>query len=49
MSYGAVSGNESSDVSLSIAKDDESKPELYRLFPRQSYTMKGGKPRTNVR
>lgn len=32
MSYGAVSGNESSDVSLSIAKDDESKPELYLDF-----------------
>lgn len=49
MSYGAISGNENSDVSLSIAKDEESNPELSQLFPRQSYTMKGGEPRTNVR
>lgn len=49
MSYGAVTVNESSNVSLSIAKDEESRPKLSRLFPRQSYTMKQGKPRTDVR
>lgn len=49
MSYGAVSGKETSDLSLSIGKDEESNTELSQLFPRQSYTMKGGKPRTTVR
>lgn len=48
MSYGAVYGNETSDLSLLDAKHD-SKPELSLLFPRQSYTVKGGKQRDNVR
>ncbi|KAI5669721.1 hypothetical protein M9H77_19574 [Catharanthus roseus] len=48
MSYGAVSGNENSELSLSVAKD-ENNSELSPFYPRQSYTMKGGKPRDNVR
>ena len=48
MSYGAVSKDD--DTSLSVlATKDENNSDLSLLFPRQSYTMKGGNPRNNVR
>lgn len=48
MSYGAVSEDDNSNSSVSLYKHDGNS-ELTPLFPRQSYTMKGGKPRENVR
>ncbi|CAI9093674.1 OLC1v1029231C2 [Oldenlandia corymbosa var. corymbosa] len=48
MSYGAVHGDGNSKSSLSVVKlDDNSKLSL--LYPRQSYTLKAGKLRENVR
>ncbi|XP_057786117.1 uncharacterized protein LOC131003605 isoform X1 [Salvia miltiorrhiza] len=48
MSYGATLGDE--DLQLSVSNvTNKDVGELSRLFPRQSYTMKGGKPRENIR
>ncbi|CAK9180006.1 unnamed protein product [Ilex paraguariensis] len=46
MSYGTVSEND--DLSLSVLNTNQ-QTNLSLLFPRQSYTMKGGHPRENVR
>ncbi|KAL2487864.1 hypothetical protein Fot_41218 [Forsythia ovata] len=48
MSYGATLVDDNSIFSVSDAKP-KSNNELSLLFPRQSYTMKGGKPNKNVR
>nr|GME12475.1 uncharacterized protein LOC109158375 [Ipomoea batatas] len=48
LSFGAVIENENSNFSVADGRHENS-PELSRLFPRQSYTLKGGKPRENVR
>ncbi|KAL2471961.1 hypothetical protein Adt_40097 [Abeliophyllum distichum] len=48
MSYGATLVGDNSIFSVSDAKP-KSNNELSLLFPRQSYTMKGGKPNKNVR
>ncbi|KAL3500731.1 hypothetical protein ACH5RR_039824 [Cinchona calisaya] len=48
MSYGAFCGDENSSLSLNVATHD-SNSNLSLLFPRQSYTIKQGKPRENVR
>lgn len=48
MNYGVVL--EDDDPSLSVlVTTGKNKSDLSLLFPRQSYTMKGGKPRDNVR
>nr|GMD44158.1 uncharacterized protein LOC109158375 [Ipomoea batatas] len=48
LSFGADLENE--NFKFSVADHiHENSPELSRLFPRQSYTLKGGKPRENVR
>nr|GMD95877.1 uncharacterized protein LOC109158375 [Ipomoea batatas] len=48
LSFGAVLENENSSFSVASNRH-ENNPELSALFPRQSYTLKGGKPRENVR
>ncbi|KAL7150824.1 hypothetical protein ABFS83_05G139400 [Erythranthe nasuta] len=48
MSYGAIVGDD--DLKLSVFDNKlENGSEFSGVFPRQSYTMKGGKPRENVR
>ncbi|XP_031104322.1 uncharacterized protein LOC116007706 isoform X2 [Ipomoea triloba] len=48
LSFGAIIENENSNFSVADGRHENSL-ELCRLFPRQSYTLKGGKPRENVR
>ncbi|KAK4422229.1 hypothetical protein Salat_1805200 [Sesamum alatum] len=48
MSYGATLGNDHLELSFSDSKP-ENNSEFSLLFPRQSYTMKAGKPRENIR
>lgn len=48
LSFGAVLENENSSFAVAGSRH-ENNSELSRLFPRQSYTLKGGKPRENVR
>lgn len=48
LSFGSVSNNHQSSFSV-VDNRQESNSELRELVPRQSYTMKGGKPRENVR
>ncbi|CAK7352984.1 unnamed protein product [Dovyalis caffra] len=48
MSYGCVPEGDGRDLSVLISKD-EMDPTLSKLFPCQSYTMKGEKPRNDVR
>ncbi|CAH9089874.1 unnamed protein product [Cuscuta epithymum] len=49
LSFGAVSYKEDSKFSFCNNIRNESNSQLHMLFPRQSYTMKGGKTRENVR
>ncbi|CAH9124759.1 unnamed protein product [Cuscuta epithymum] len=49
LSFGAVSYKEDSKFSFCNNTRNESNSQLHMLFPRQSYTMKGGKTRENVR
>ncbi|CAH9069172.1 unnamed protein product [Cuscuta europaea] len=49
LSFGAVSDNEGSKFSFCNNIRNESNSQLPMLFPCQSYTMKGGKTRENVR
>ncbi|KAM1330139.1 hypothetical protein EV1_042468 [Malus domestica] len=48
LSYGKVSENEDTNLSVSIRRDDENS-NLSKLVPRQSYTVKGENPREDVR
>ncbi|KAM1550496.1 hypothetical protein PS1_043287 [Malus domestica] len=48
LSYGNVSENEDTNLSVSIRRDDENS-NLSKLVPRQSYTVKGENPREDVR
>lgn len=48
MSFGYVTEGDGRDLSILTSKD-EMDPALSKLFPRQSYTMKGEKPRNDVR
>ena len=48
MSYGDISNFDGSHLSIRMPKDDENS-DLLKLFPRQSYTMRGECPRDNVR
>ncbi|KAL0327498.1 UNVERIFIED_CONTAM: hypothetical protein Sangu_1827800 [Sesamum angustifolium] len=48
MSYGATLENDHLELSVSDSKP-ENNSEISLLFPRQSYTVKAGKPRENVR
>lgn len=48
MSYGYVTEGDGRDLSILTSKD-EMDPALSKLFPLQSYTMKGEKPRNDVR
>ncbi|KAK3224548.1 hypothetical protein Dsin_011573 [Dipteronia sinensis] len=48
MSYGYAMEADQSNLSILIPKDDKNS-NLSRLFPRQSYTMKGENPRNDVR
>ncbi|KAF8014774.1 hypothetical protein BT93_H0543 [Corymbia citriodora subsp. variegata] len=48
MSYGDISKFDCSHLSTLVSKDDVDS-QLLRLFPRQSYTMRGEKPREDVR
>ncbi|XP_059644795.1 uncharacterized protein LOC132286470 isoform X2 [Cornus florida] len=48
MSYGAVSDDDNHSLSVLITKD-ENNSDISLLFPRQSYTMKGGNQRKNIR
>ncbi|KAL6344525.1 hypothetical protein AAG906_002430 [Vitis piasezkii] len=48
MSYGAVSKDDDPSLSVLVTKN-ENNSDLSSLFPRQSYTMKGGNPRDNIR
>ncbi|TXG61195.1 hypothetical protein EZV62_012558 [Acer yangbiense] len=48
MSYGYVMEADQSNLSILIPKDDKNS-NLSKLFPRQSYTMKGENPRNDVR
>ncbi|XP_050158007.1 uncharacterized protein LOC126631861 isoform X1 [Malus sylvestris] len=47
LSYGKVSENEDTNLSVSIRRDDENS-NLSKLVPRQSYTVKGENPREDV-
>ncbi|XP_057776030.1 uncharacterized protein LOC130994913 isoform X1 [Salvia miltiorrhiza] len=48
MSYGATLGDDDLHLSISNATSEDD-GELSRLIPRQSYMMKAGKPRENIR
>ncbi|XP_024460076.2 uncharacterized protein LOC7470705 isoform X4 [Populus trichocarpa] len=48
MSYGYVTEGDGRDLSILTSKD-EMDPALSKLFPLQSYTMKGEKPRNDIR
>lgn len=48
MSYGATLENDHLEISVSDSKP-ENNSEISLLFPRQSYTVKAGKPRENIR
>lgn len=48
MSYGAILGDDDLKLSVNYYKP-ENESELSVLFPRQSYMMKAGKPRENIR
>ncbi|KAL0447401.1 UNVERIFIED_CONTAM: Calcineurin B-like protein 10 [Sesamum latifolium] len=48
MSYGATLENDHLELSVSDSKP-ENNSEISLLFPRQSYTVKAGKPRENIR
>ncbi|KAJ9702022.1 hypothetical protein PVL29_003985 [Vitis rotundifolia] len=48
MSYGAVSKDDDPSLSVLVTKN-ENNSDLSLLFPHQSYTMKGGNSRNNVR
>ncbi|KAI9192463.1 hypothetical protein LWI28_023214 [Acer negundo] len=48
LSYGYVMEADQSNLSILIPKDDKNS-NLSKLFPRQSYTMKGENPRNDVR
>ncbi|XP_034684645.1 uncharacterized protein LOC117913696 isoform X3 [Vitis riparia] len=47
MSYGAISKDDDPSLSVLVTKN-ENNSDLSSLFPRQSYTMKGGNPRDNI-
>ncbi|XP_048444377.1 uncharacterized protein LOC125479265 [Pyrus x bretschneideri] len=48
LSFGKVSENEDTNLSVSIRRDDENS-KLSKIVPRQSYTVKGENPREDVR
>lgn len=48
MSYGAVSKDDDPSLSVLVTKD-ENNSDLSLFFPRQSYSMKGGNPRNDIR